>query len=348
MASLASDAAYLFTGQATCHDALGLVITCEGTGQDAEFRTGSPWPEPRFELQGDLVVDQLTGLYWSRHANLPGFPLTWNEALDYVMAMNQRSAMGRNDWRVPNRRELRSLISHQTRRPALPQPSPFTDVFPGWYWTSTTAASAPAHAWYVNMDGGRMFFGGKDQSFLLWPVAGEGSGILPVTGQTVCFDADGSPIACAGSGQDGEMRLGRAWPDPRFLAEAGEVRDLLTGLRWRRVADLCGTGVDWHTALLSVAALNAEEQGGKPWRLPTINELESLVDCSTHHPALPAAHSFYDVRDVYWSSTTSLFESDWAWALYLDSGGVGVGQKSEGRFSVWAVRDDTIAPGDRR
>jgi hypothetical protein len=45
------------------------------------------------------------------------------------------------------------------------------------------------------------------------------------------------------------------------------------------------------------------------------------------------------VRAAYWSSTTSAFEPDWAWALYLDNGAVGVGQKRGRHFNVWAVAD---------
>jgi len=44
------------------------------------------------------------------------------------------------------------------------------------------------------------------------------------------------------------------------------------------------------------------------------------VDCAAHRPALPSGHPFADVQDIYWSSTTSLFELDWAWALYLEKG----------------------------
>ena len=92
----------------------------------------------------------------------------------------------------------------------------------------------------------------------------------------------------------------------------------------------------WRQALAAVAELNHE--GTRIiWRLPTINELEALVDCSAHSPALPAGHPFTDVQDIYWSSTTSLFELDWAWALYLQKGATGVGQKRFARFSVWAV-----------
>ncbi len=92
----------------------------------------------------------------------------------------------------------------------------------------------------------------------------------------------------------------------------------------------------WEEALLAVAALN---HGPIRWRLPNINELESLVDCSACCPALPAGHPFIDVRDVCWSSTTSLYEPDWAWALYLDKGAVGVGQKRQARFYAWVVSD---------
>lgn len=326
----------LHTGQVTCHDAAGREIMCAGSGQDAEFRRGLPWPVPRFETQGEVVLDRLTGLAWTRNANPGELPMTWREALDFIRRLNRDSHLGHNDWRLPNRRELRSLASHQTRRPALPAGHPFNNVFPGWYWSSTTAAISPAHAWYVNLDGGRTFYGGKDQSFLVWPVRGA-SRVLPATGQQQCFDEAGRQTACAGSGQDGESRRGAVWPGPRFAPRGAVVLDGLTGLGWRCTADLAGPVV-WEEALKVVAALN-RGHAAPHWRLPNINELESLVDCSTHSPALPANHPHTDVRDVYWSATTSLYEPDWAWALYLDKGAVGVGQKSQTRFCVWAVGD---------
>lgn len=151
--------------------------------------------------------------------------------------MNRSEVMGYRDWRVPNRRELRSLISHQTRRPALPEAQPFTDIFNGWYWSSTTAVISPMHDWYVNMDGGRMFYGGKDQSFMLWPVRGEGDGVLAVTGQTCCYTGSGEVIPCAGTGQDAEFSNGCPWPAPRFQVSRGQVIDRLTNLCWRQAAD---------------------------------------------------------------------------------------------------------------
>ena len=328
--------ASLQTGQQTCHDACGREVACAGSGQDAEFSAGAPWPEPRFEAGDQLVLDRLTGLVWTRDANPAEFPLTWQEALAFVARMNRDGALGFSDWRLPNRRELRSLVSHQTRRPALPAGHPFRNVFAGWVWTSTSAAIGPAHAWYVHLEGARMFYGGKDQSYLVWPVRGAGNGILPATGQERCFDDAGREIPCGGSGQDGETRSGRAWPTPRFAVEGEAVIDRLTGLCWQRRADLTGSPVNWDEALAAVAELNRAEPE-RAWRLPNINELESLVDCAAHSPALPPGHPFEDVRQGYWSSTTSAFEPDWAWALYLDKGAVGVGQKSGRHFHVWAV-----------
>jgi len=328
---------YLQTGQVTCHDASGRKIECAGTGQDGEFRQGVVWPEPRFELEADTVTDRLTDLVWSRNANLAEFPLMWQEALDYIARMNHSQVLGHNDWRLPNRHELRSLISHQTRQPALPQEQPFANVFDGWYWSSTTAVISPAHAWYVSMDGGRMFYGGKDQSFMLWPVRGQGNGVLPVTGQTHCYAEAGEVVPCTGSSQDGAFSCGYCWPSPRFEISQDEVIDRLTGLCWRRTADLCGP-VSWAQALATVAQLNEQPGAPRGWRLPNINELESLVDCGMHSPALPASHPFLSVQDVYWSSTTSLYEPDWAWGIYLNKGAVGVGQKTQARFHVWGVR----------
>lgn len=313
-------------------------MPCAGSGQDGEFRAGLAWPAPRFQEKGGRVLDRLTGLEWTGDANLPEYPLTWMEALDFVARMNEARLLGHADWRLPNRRELRSLVSHQTRRPVLPDAHPFLDVFPGWYWTSTTAAISPSHAWYVDMDGGRMFFGGKDQSFLVWPVRGR-STVLAASGQALCHDAHGSPCPCGGSGQDGETRSGQPWPRPRFADEGESVVDALTGLRWLRGADLAGGPVAWMEALGAVRALNDTSLGAYGWRLPNINELESLVDCEAHTPALSRGHPFRDVRDAYWSSTTSLYELDWAWALYLDKGAVGVGQKAGRHFHVWPVAD---------
>lgn len=328
----------LSTGQTLCYDVDGRVIQCAGTGQDGEFRYGRVWPSPRFVVHGDTVIDKLTDLVWSRDANPLEFPLTWPNALQAVARLNAEGYAGYTDWRLPNRRELRSLMSFDARKPALPTGHPFENVFLGWYWSSTSAAIDPDYAWYVHMEGARMFYGRKDQYYLVWPVRGGESAIVLATGQCRCYDVVGGEIDCAGSGQDGELRKGLALPTPRFRQEVNTVVDLLTGLRWLQNANVSGVPVDWQNALIAVQELNRQRVAGiTDWRLPNINELEALVDCSFHSPALTGDHPFTDVQEVYWSATTSFFETDWSWALYMHKGATGVGHKRAAAFYVWAV-----------
>ena len=330
----------LQTGQRHCYDERGVRVACAGTGQDGEFQAGRPWPQgERFEpLPGGAVRDRLTGLVWSGDANPFDFPLPWQEALDRIAGLNAEGYLGHHDWRLPNRRELRSLMDYAARRPALPAGHPFRNVFLGWYWTSTTAAIHPAYAWYVHLDGARMFYGRKDQEYLAWPVRGR-SQVLAATGQRECFSVQGRRVPCKGTGQDGELRQGVGWSAAgRFAVKGDVVWDQCTGLCWLRRGDLASEPVSWRQALDRVAALNKVRHAGRgDWRLPNINELESLVDCSQHSPALPREHPFLHLQDVYWSSTTSFFEPDWAWALYLEKGALGVGHKPGRTFFVWPV-----------
>lgn len=322
----------LATSQTECFNAKGLPVDCAGSGQDGEFRTGLAWPDPRFRLlDNDLAQDLLTGLVWPRTASIGDFPMSWPEALSAVARMNEEHALGHADWRLPNRRELSSLISYNHHRPALPAQHPFT-VSQTWYWTSTTASRAPGYAWHVHLEGGRMFYGDKTRDAMVWPVRGE-SPLLARTGQRTCRDVSGNVVDCEGTGQDAELLKGAAWPEPRFAPKDAGVRDLMTGLLWTRATDLCGV-CTWEEALEAARRHRADDLR---WRLPNIRELESLVDAERHDPALPAGHPFENPQEAYWSSTSSAYSPDWAYCLYLHKGAVGVGFKPGREFRAWFV-----------
>lgn len=296
-----------------------------------------------FQLGQELVQDDATGLIWPRSAKVLEFPVTWEESLAAVAEFNRSRFLGSAGWRMPNRRELQSLVCHAEKMPALPVGHPFCDVFLGWYWTSTSKAGNPAYAWNIHFEGGRMFYSRKDEFRLLWPVRGE-SELLPQTGQRVCYDGVGNAMPCTGTGQDGELQRGAPWPSPRFDPTPQGIWDRLTGLCWGDPTRLPAGSLSWQEARTFVDSLGTK--GGPAWRLPGINELESLVDAGRADPALPSELTEKLARGIstegLWSGTTSGFDPAWAFVLYIQKGAVGVGFKTNRDFAVWPVR--SLAP----
>ena len=296
------------------------------------------WTIPNFHT----VLDRQTGLVWAKDAALSEFPLTWAEAFSFIDELNRSELLPHDDWRLPNRREMFSLVSQNAKNPSLPADHPFDNVFTGYYWTSTTCARLPDQAWYVHLGGARVFKGMKYGSYMIWPVRTEGIGPPSVwpTGQRYCHDTTGRPVDCTGTGQDAEFQSGQPLPSSRFRPQSGTICDHLTGLTWLQEADWHGRPLDWHAARAIIDKINRDKVGGcDDWRLPAIRELESLTDMSRHSPALPTDHPFVNVRDFYWSATTSRYDTTYAWVLYFRDGAVGVGHKPRPEFHLWPVRD---------
>jgi hypothetical protein len=159
---------------------------------------------------------------------------------------------------------------------------------------------------------------------------------LPKTGQTRCYDTAGSEIACAGTGQDGDIQAGAAWPDPRFTVSGDCVTDNLTGLVWPKNGNLAGQ-MDWNDAIDYANNLTLCDYSD--WRLPNVNELQSLVNAGEpDNSAWLMSKGFTNVQsDVYWSSTTYADYTDYAWVVYMWYGRVDVDGKSNGYY-VWPVR----------
>ncbi len=150
------------------------------------------------------------------------------------------------------------------------------------------------------------------------------------------FDGNPARVALAatgqqashGTGDDGAWRAGVAAPAPRFTDNMdGTVSDALTGLTWLRDAG-CLPASDWATAVAAARALAAGQcglvdgSGAGQWRLPNVNELDSLVDLARAAPALPAGHPFVNTAGsaLWWSSTTYFGLATQAWAIRLADG----------------------------
>jgi len=113
------------------------------------------------------ISDLATGLMWQQTDNASG--MDWEHALAYAQTQNAANYLGHNDWRLPNSKELQSIVDY-TRSPYATNPA---NVGPAinalfsctaitndggkadypYYWTSTSAMSMAngsyPSAWYV-------------------------------------------------------------------------------------------------------------------------------------------------------------------------------------------------------
>ena len=171
-------------------------------------------------------------------------------------------------------------------------------------------------------------FVGSILAFLL-PALVVADGIINLykTGQTSCYDESGALIACAGTGQDGDIQAGTPWvpsfgTGPRFTDQGdGTVLDNLTARRWLKDGDCLGGG--WDAGLTKVGWANTDpvfldflratctEFTYTPpvidtgWRLPNVNDLESLFNAEAPDQiAWLESAGFVDVQFSYVSSTT--------------------------------------------
>ena len=167
---------------------------------------------------------------------------------------------------------------------------------------------------------------------------------LPETGQTLCYPTDGiatAPIACAGTGQDGDLKAGVAWPSPRFVVGTGVgttdqcVTDSLTGLMWVRSPS--PAVATWASALTSANGLTL--CGFSDWRLPNVNELESLGNSQVANQAtFLNAQGFTGVQaNYYWSSSSTAGNAGAVKIVSLFDSSVG-DRSNFDSYYVWPVR----------
>ena len=162
------------TGQTGCWDIDGADITCSGTGQDGDKLKGAAWPTPRFSDNGDqTLTDNLTGLIWAKNANPAAATKLWQGALDYIASLNSKSYLGYSDWRLPNRKELMSLVNRQQDNSvSWLNAQGFSNVQVNYYWSSSSYSNGTGAAWFLGMSDGYTGHFSKGYLYNVWPVRG--------------------------------------------------------------------------------------------------------------------------------------------------------------------------------
>lgn len=119
------------------------------------------------------ITDQKTGIIWLKEANCFGTkPL--NEAV-LVTGFLSSGACGladsstAGDWRIPETRELESLIDPE-RIPALPAGHPFSNVQSNYYWASDSVSLIADNPWDAFLIFGCVGDSDKPDEVYIWPV----------------------------------------------------------------------------------------------------------------------------------------------------------------------------------
>ncbi len=113
-----------------------------------------------FADNGDgTVTDRASGLMWSRDDC--GGDLNWQQALAWVQQKNRENYLGYDDWRLPDAKELQSIVDYSRSPQATSSPAidPVFNVtaivdeggetdYP-FYWTGTTHLDGPPDRRYI-------------------------------------------------------------------------------------------------------------------------------------------------------------------------------------------------------
>ncbi len=170
------------TGQTICYNTAGSVIACAGTGQDGELQKGVT---NSFTDNGDgTVTDNLTGLMWEKLSDDGTIhdkdnTYTWADAFaSKVATLNSSVFAGFSDWRVPNRKELDTLVNLEAVNPSTfsafnTSCSAACTVLTcsctrsDYHWSSTTVEALPYDAWVVNFFLGETFNNFKSTTYFV-------------------------------------------------------------------------------------------------------------------------------------------------------------------------------------
>ncbi len=106
------------------------------------------------------VIDMSTGLMWQQDT-APG-TYNWQQALSYCESL---TLGGYNDWRLPNRNELQSIVDYAQEYPSIDPV--FTNTEFSSYLSSTTEAYTQSNTWYVSFFNGLSYGTDKSGSYYL-------------------------------------------------------------------------------------------------------------------------------------------------------------------------------------
>ena len=261
-----------------------------------------------FNRQAACTDDKVSGLTWQK---VSATTSTFGSLSVYVSAINAAAPCGFSDWRVPAANELLSLMDASSTTGNAPNAdrTGAVDAMTGQFWTSEAKVDATDNAWLVDTDNsGAISFAAKTSALRVRLVRG-------ITIATACNNADAR----------------------YFDLGDGTISDVKTGLMWKQCQEglsgaACNTGTPLAFSAVAtitdrLAAVNASSTiglGYSDWRIPTRNELASIVNRSC--PINPAiVSSVFPATEAlsYISSTFDSNDTNRIWFVNFSEGAIG-------------------------
>lgn len=295
------------------------------------------WPQPRFVDNKDgTLTDRLTGLMWQQKPSPEA--VNWEKAVKNCAALK---LAGHTDWRLPNARELTSLVHPGIKdQTAWLTESGFAGIRQEWYWTATPNNTWDGTAYILMLSYNynilsTTFRNQKSDIFSHLALAVRSTeasqAFMPATGQQKSL----APR------DDGAVKAGLAWTAKRFVAnQDGTISDTLTGLMWEQTP--ATTQMGWTEAAGLCRKLRTG--GYQDWRLPHIQELESLVNYDQESAAYLNGCGFsglvngYDWASAYWSADETHVQPGTFWTMNFRNGTRYYNDRNKKEMQVLAVR----------
>jgi len=245
------------------------------------------------------VTDPTTGLVWMRCSmgqDWDGMTCTGTAktyTFDEANALTVTFA-GQSDWRVPNIRELQTIVDRSVISPAIDKVA-FPNTPASNFWSASAYAGNSFQAWYV------YFYDG---------LAGYYSG----------YKSNAFQVRLVRAGQSLNL-FNVSRPSSDYVDHAdGTVTHTPTRLMWQK----CAVGQSWNTLAATCTGtatsiwdaalkLTSSQAGHTDWRLPTEDELISLVDYSKSDPAINTSIFPTESASYFWSASAYAGYSGNAW-----------------------------------
>ena len=244
----------------------------------------------------ETITDNYTGLTWMQCS----VGQTWDGSTcsgtatthpwDQANALTADYA-GYSDWRLPTLQELQSIVDYTTYDPAIDVTS-FPGTLPSGYWSSSQSQDPDTTQYALSV-----FFknGNHGNANMLY-------------GRYVRLVRGGHFFGSLMDNGD------------------GTVTDKNTELTWMQ----CSVGQTWDGSTCSgtatthqwdqATALATDYAGHSDWRLPTLQELQSIVDYTTWYPAIDTTSFPGTLPSGYWSSSLQASNLSIVWVTSFHSG----------------------------